>query len=155
MGAGGPFYDLFIAAVYSSSVSVAFYKTWRQYHIFSQNTVLDAGLRTDNYYCYTFTCRTEFTLHLQVFSYSSRLDFWCLHCFGVRVNEATRWIVIPGTGFRLQTSDVAKVALVIYLARALSQYQNELNNFMLMTKISCYRLQLSAVLFFPKTFQQP
>jgi cell division protein FtsW len=54
--------------------------------------------------------------------------------FGSRVNEATRWLVIPGTGFRLQTSDVAKVALVLYLARTLAKYQNELNNFMLVTK---------------------
>jgi cell division protein FtsW len=54
--------------------------------------------------------------------------------FGSRVNEATRWLVIPGTGFRLQTSDVAKVALVLYLARSLAKYQNELNNFMLVTK---------------------
>jgi len=54
--------------------------------------------------------------------------------FGSRVNEATRWLVIPGTGFRLQTSDVAKAALVIYLARTLAKYQNELNNFMLVTK---------------------
>jgi len=54
--------------------------------------------------------------------------------FGARVNEATRWLVIPGTGFRLQTSDVAKVALVLYLARTLAKYQNELDNFMLVTK---------------------
>ena len=54
--------------------------------------------------------------------------------FGSRVNEATRWLVIPGTGFRLQTSDVAKVALVLYLARTLAKYQGELNNFMLVTK---------------------
>jgi cell division protein FtsW len=54
--------------------------------------------------------------------------------FGSRVNEATRWLVIPGTGFRLQTSDVAKVALVIYLARSLAKYQNELNDFMLVSK---------------------
>ena len=53
---------------------------------------------------------------------------------GSRINEATRWIEIPGTGFRLQTSDVAKLALVIYLARTLSRYQNELGNFMLITK---------------------
>lgn len=53
---------------------------------------------------------------------------------GSRINEATRWIEIPGTGFRLQTSDVAKLALVIYLARTLSRYQNELGNFMLVTK---------------------
>jgi len=54
--------------------------------------------------------------------------------FGSRVNEATRWLVIPGTGFRIQTSDVAKVALVIYLARSLAKYQNELKNFMLVSK---------------------
>jgi len=54
--------------------------------------------------------------------------------FGSRVNQATRWLVIPGTGFSLQTSDVAKVALVLYLARSLAKFQNELNNFMLVTK---------------------
>ncbi len=53
---------------------------------------------------------------------------------GSRINEATRWIEIPGTGFRLQTSDVAKVALVIYLASAISRYQNMLHDFMLVTK---------------------
>jgi cell division protein FtsW len=55
--------------------------------------------------------------------------------FGVRINEATRWIEIPGTGFRLQTSDLAKVALVIYLSRVLAKYQNELNDFSLVTRI--------------------
>jgi cell division protein FtsW len=54
--------------------------------------------------------------------------------FGSRVNEATRWLVIPGTGFSLQTSDVAKVALILYLARSLAKFQNELNNFILVTK---------------------
>jgi cell division protein FtsW len=56
------------------------------------------------------------------------------YAFGSRVNEATRWLLIPGTGFRLQTSDVAKVALVLYLARSLAKYQHELNNFMLVSK---------------------
>jgi cell division protein FtsW len=54
--------------------------------------------------------------------------------FGARLNGAARWLEIPGTGLRLQTSDVAKVALVLYLARVLSQYQNELKNFSLVTK---------------------
>ena len=54
--------------------------------------------------------------------------------FGSRINEATRWLEIPGTGFRIQTSDIAKVALVIYLARSLAKFQKELNNFMLVTK---------------------
>jgi len=71
---------------------------------------------------------------------------------GVRVNEATRWIVIPGTGFRLQTSDVAKIALVIYLARALSQYQHELNNFILVTKVFMALLQWYVAYPFRKPF---
>jgi cell division protein FtsW len=54
--------------------------------------------------------------------------------FGSRVNEATRWLEIPGTGFRLQTSDIAKVTLVIYLARSLAKYHDELNNFMVVSK---------------------
>jgi cell division protein FtsW len=52
---------------------------------------------------------------------------------GVRVNEAMRAINIPGIG-RLQSSDIAKLALVIYLARVLSQFKDKLGNFMLVTK---------------------
>src|SRR5512133_37988 len=70
--------------------------------------------------------------------------------FGSRVNEATRWIVIPGTGFRLQTSDVAKVALVLYLARSLAKYQNELNNFMLVTKYFIFPVVIVCGLIMPE-----
>ncbi|MDZ7634195.1 MAG: FtsW/RodA/SpoVE family cell cycle protein [Bacteroidales bacterium] len=52
---------------------------------------------------------------------------------GVSINEATRWLEIPVIGLRLQTSDIAKVALVIYLARGLTVYQHELNNFRTVT----------------------
>ncbi len=52
---------------------------------------------------------------------------------GVSINEATRWLEIPVIGLRLQTSDIAKVALVIYLARGLTIYQHELNNFRTVT----------------------
>jgi cell division protein FtsW len=70
--------------------------------------------------------------------------------FGSRVNEATRWLVIPGTGFRLQTSDVAKVALVLYLARSLAKYQNELNNFMLVTKYLLFPVAVICGLIMPE-----
>ena len=70
--------------------------------------------------------------------------------FGARINEATRWLVIPGTGFRLQTSDVAKVALVIYLARTLSKYQNELDNFMLVTKYFMIPVAIICALIMPE-----
>ncbi len=52
---------------------------------------------------------------------------------GVSINAATRWLEIPVIGLRLQTSDIAKVALVIYLARGLTIYQHELNNFRTVT----------------------
>jgi len=52
---------------------------------------------------------------------------------GVSINEATRWLEIPVIGLKLQTSDIAKVALVIYLARGLTIYQHELNNFRTVT----------------------
>jgi cell division protein FtsW len=70
--------------------------------------------------------------------------------FGSRVNEATRWLVIPGTGFSLQTSDVAKVVLVIYLARSLAMYQNELNNFMHVTKYFMLPVALICGLILPE-----
>jgi cell division protein FtsW len=69
---------------------------------------------------------------------------------GARVNEAVRTIEIPGTGFRLQTSDVAKVALVMYLARALSQFQDELSNFMLVTKNLMFPIAVICALIMPE-----
>jgi len=69
---------------------------------------------------------------------------------GSRVNEATRWIEIPGTGFRLQTSDVAKVALVLYLARSLAKYQNELTSFRIVTKYMMIPVALICGLIMPE-----
>jgi cell division protein FtsW len=70
--------------------------------------------------------------------------------FGSRVNEATRWLVIPGIGFSLQTSDVAKVALVLYLARSLAKFQDELNNFMLVTKNFIFPVAVICCLILPE-----
>jgi cell division protein FtsW len=70
--------------------------------------------------------------------------------FGARVNEATRSLVIPGTGFRLQTSDIAKVALVLYLARTLAKYQNKLDNFLLVTKFLFFPVAIICGLILPE-----
>ncbi|NRB65102.1 MAG: FtsW/RodA/SpoVE family cell cycle protein [Saprospiraceae bacterium] len=43
--------------------------------------------------------------------------------FGVETNEARRWIEIPLVGVTFQTSDFAKLALIIYVARAISAKQ--------------------------------
>ncbi len=48
---------------------------------------------------------------------------------GKNINDATRWLQIPGTSFTIQTSDFAKIALVMYLARVLSVNQNNISDF--------------------------
>lgn len=48
--------------------------------------------------------------------------------FGHHVNEASRWIAIPGTGLSFQTSDLAKLALITYLARSLSRKQENIKD---------------------------
>ncbi len=49
--------------------------------------------------------------------------------FGSHVNEASRWIAIPGTGLTFQTSDLAKLALITYLARTLTKQQTNIKDF--------------------------
>ncbi len=48
--------------------------------------------------------------------------------FGHHVNDASRWVSIPGTGLSFQTSDLAKLALITYLARMLSLKQENIKN---------------------------
>jgi len=48
--------------------------------------------------------------------------------FGSTINGASRWIAIPGTGFSFQTSDLAKLALITYLARMLSRKQENIKD---------------------------
>ncbi|WPU98088.1 FtsW/RodA/SpoVE family cell cycle protein [Mucilaginibacter sp. cycad4] len=48
--------------------------------------------------------------------------------FGAHINGASRWIPIPGTGLSFQTSDLAKLALITYLARSLSRKQENIKD---------------------------
>ncbi len=42
---------------------------------------------------------------------------------GADINDARRWIVLPVVGITFQTSDLAKIALIIYVARSISSKQ--------------------------------
>ena len=48
--------------------------------------------------------------------------------FGSHVNDASRWIAIPGTGLTFQTSDLAKLALITFLARTLTKKQENIKD---------------------------
>lgn len=44
---------------------------------------------------------------------------------GSNINDASRWITIPVINQSFQTSDLAKVVLIVYLARVLGKHQEE------------------------------
>lgn len=48
---------------------------------------------------------------------------------GASLNEASRWIVIPGTGLSFQTSDLAKFSLIMFIARHLTNNQDNIKDF--------------------------
>ena len=48
---------------------------------------------------------------------------------GMSLNQASRWITLPGIGLSFQTSDLAKFALIIYIARLLSSKQEHVKDF--------------------------
>jgi len=49
--------------------------------------------------------------------------------FGTDVNQARRWIELPFIEMTFQTSDFAKLALIIYVARAISSKQEYIKDF--------------------------
>lgn len=48
---------------------------------------------------------------------------------GQEINDANRWLAIPGTSNTFQPSEFAKFALVMYLARVLGNNQENMDNF--------------------------
>lgn len=48
---------------------------------------------------------------------------------GQSINEASRWLVIPVINQTFQTSDLAKLALIMFLARTLSKRQENIKDF--------------------------
>ena len=49
--------------------------------------------------------------------------------FGADINDARRWITVPFVGITFQTSDFAKLALILYVARAISGKQDYIKDF--------------------------
>lgn len=78
-------------------------------------------------------------VHKLKFTYYSRIAqiaFWfsipllvLTLIVGTNLNDASRWLVVPGLGISFQTSDLAKVALIMYVARILSKKQDQIKDF--------------------------
>jgi cell division protein FtsW len=77
--------------------------------------------------------------HLIPYKYYSRLAQIFLYIsvplllftlvMGKSFNQASRWLTLPGIGITIQTSDFAKLALIMYIARMLSLKQGEIKDF--------------------------
>jgi cell division protein FtsW len=76
-----------------------------------------------------------FIVHRIPYRYFSKLSLWAYYfavfllfvtlIWGMSLNQASRWIMLPG-GISFQTSDFAKVALMMYLARVLALKEKEI-----------------------------
>jgi cell division protein FtsW len=79
-----------------------------------------------------FAHRVNYTLYSKwsriLFLIAIPLLIWTLF-FGVRLNEGSRWIRLPIINLTFQTSDLAKLALFMYIGRMLSRKQEVIKDF--------------------------
>ncbi|MBD0278550.1 MAG: FtsW/RodA/SpoVE family cell cycle protein [Flavisolibacter sp.] len=118
-----------LLVVYSATGSLAYkmYKGNTEVYLFKQIAFIALG------FCVIyFAHRVNYTLYSRVakilFLLSLPLLFYTLF-FGVSLNEGSRWIKLPIINLTLQTSDLAKLALFMFLARLLSRKQNVIKDF--------------------------
>jgi cell division protein FtsW len=117
-----------ILAVYSSIGSLAYKmnKSTESY-LFKQIGFIFLGLLI-----IYFAHRVNYTIYSRVasilFLISIPLLIYTLK-FGSNINDASRWIKLPVINMTFQTSDLAKLALFMYMSRQLSRKQNEIKDF--------------------------
>jgi cell division protein FtsW len=118
-----------LLVVYSATGSLAYkmYKGNTEVYLFKQIAFIAVGFAI-----IYFAHRVNYTIYSKVakvlFYLSIPLLFYTLF-FGVRLNEGSRWIRLPIINMTMQTSDLARLALFMYLARLLSRKQNKIKDF--------------------------
>lgn len=118
-----------LLVVYSATGSLAYkmYKGNTEVYLFKQTAFITIG------FCIIyFAHRVNYTLYSRVakvlFLFSIPLLLYTLF-FGVTLNEGSRWIKLPIINLTMQTSDLAKLALFMFLARLLSRKQAVIKDF--------------------------
>ncbi len=113
-----------LLAVYSATGSLAYknYKGNTEIYLFKQVAFIFVGLlfiyfaHRVNYTFYSGIAKIVYLLTIPLLIYTL--------FFGVSMNEGSRWIKLPLINLTMQTSDLAKLALFMYLARLLSKKQD-------------------------------
>ncbi len=117
-----------LLAVYSSTGSLAYrMEKNASYYMIKQVMVLGLGVliiywvHKINYTKFANVATVLYLLSLPLLIYTL--------FFGTSLNEGSRWIRLPVINLTFQTSDLAKLALFMFLARVLSVKQNVIKDF--------------------------
>lgn len=112
-----------ILAVYSATGSLAFTKGGSTtYYLITHLVRLGFGLALI-YICHLVHYRRYQQLARPVLFLTVPLLFLTL-LIGANINSASRWLTIPGLDITFQTSDLAKIALIAYVAKMLTNKQD-------------------------------
>lgn len=118
-----------LLVVYSATGSLAYkmYKGNTEIYLFKQMSFIVIGLMV-----IYFLHRINYTLYSRVatvlFLISIPLLLYTLF-FGTTLNEGSRWIKLPVINLTMQTSDLAKLALFMYISKMLSKKQEVIKSF--------------------------
>jgi cell division protein FtsW len=118
-----------LLVVYSSTGLLAYkmYKGDTEIYLFKQFAFILVGIGI-----IYFAHQVNYTIYSRVatilFMVSIPLLLYTLF-FGVKLNEGSRWIRLPIINMTFQTSDLAKLALFMYLSRTLSKKQDTIKDF--------------------------
>ncbi len=118
-----------LLAVYSATGSLAYknYKGNTEIYLFKQVAFIIAGIlviyfaHLVNYTFYSKVAKIAFLISIPLLVYTL--------FFGVKMNEGSRWIRLPLINMTVQTSDFARLALFMYLARLISKKQDVVKDF--------------------------
>ena len=118
-----------LLAVYSSAGTLAYkYRAGNtEYYLIKQIAIIAGGLGF-MYFVHLINYK-YFSRISQILYYMSILLLIVTFFFGTNINDASRWITLPGINLTFQTSDLAKLALIMYLARMLSKKQEVVDSF--------------------------
>lgn len=117
-----------LLAVYSSTGTLA-YKLSKstESYLFKQVVFIAIGAAII-YFAHLFNYTIYSRMALILFLVSIPLLIYTLF-FGTNLNDANRWIKLPIINLTFQTSDLAKLALFMYLSRQLSKRQETIKSF--------------------------
>jgi cell division protein FtsW len=117
-----------LLVVYSSTGSLAYkHSKSTESYLFKQFTFIILGVlliyfaHRVNYTIYSRVALILFMISIPLLIYT--------YFFGAKLNEGSRWIILPVINMSFQTSDLAKLALFMYLSRQLSKKQQVIKDF--------------------------